>query len=305
MKTIKAITLSLGEIKSPVITQYHLGLLIYKLFKLKEYKGEPVGLQKTLAQRRDFNKYLNQLLNEGVLSSPRGLPGNVYTLLGGHHGEAEEVACATDPFCYMSHLSAMSFHGLTDRIPAKLFLSSPGPTQWKAYAVEKMKKDLDDEDSADYTLYCENGLPKLTKIKMEKIGKVEIHQMHSKHLGAYKNIRDSSLRVSTIGRTFLEMLRNPELCGGINHVLEVFDEYAKTYLRLITDEIDANGNAIDKVRAGYIISERLEIDNKIVSGWAEFAQRGGSRKLDPSGEYMPVWSDTWCLSLNIFEKRSV
>ena len=69
------------------------------------------------------------------------------------------------------------------------------------------------------------------------------------------------------------MLRNPELCGGINHVLKTYDEYAKTYLRLITDEIDSLGKPIDKVRAGYIISERLGIDNEIVNNWAKYAQR--------------------------------
>lgn len=40
---------------------------------------------------------------------------------------AEEVVCSVDPFCYVSHLSAMEYHGLTNRMPTLLFISSPRP----------------------------------------------------------------------------------------------------------------------------------------------------------------------------------
>lgn len=139
---------------------------------------------------------------------------------------------------------------------------------------------------------------------MNKIDKTELHCLSSKHLGAYKNVKGRPLRVSTIGRTFLDMLRNPELCGGINHILDVFHEYGKKYLRLITDDIDKNGEPIDKVRAGYILNERLGINNEVINGWSSFAQRGGSRKLDSSSEYFPEWSDKWKISLNIFRKSA-
>lgn len=297
MKALKALTLSLGDINDPVITRYQLGLIVFRLYKLKKYKGEPINLQKSFAEAQDFSKYVNRLLDEGVLNHHKNFPRTVYSLLGRSKDSSDEVACTIDPFCYVSHLSAMSYHGLSDRMPSKLFISSPAPMDWKTFAEEQMKKDLKD----DYGEYCENGLPKLLRIQMKKIGKTEIHRVNSKHQGAYKNVKDRSLRVSTIGRTFLDMLRNPELCGGINHVLEVFDEYANQYLKLITDEIDNNGNKIDKVRAGYIIDERLNIKNGIVQKWAQFAQRGGSRKLDSSTEYVPKWSDKWCISINTFE----
>ncbi|MFN9055266.1 MAG: hypothetical protein ACK5V6_20285, partial [Pseudanabaena sp.] len=204
-------------------------------------------------------------------------------------------------FCYMSHLSAMSYHGLTDRIPKKLFISSPPNDTWRSLAKEKMQKDLGD----DFESYCEHGLPKLVRPNMKKIDKTDLHCLSSKHLGAYKNVRGRSLRVSTVGRTFLDMLRNPELCGGINHILDVFDEYGEKYLRLITDDIDKNGEPIDKVRAGYILNERLGINNnEIINGWSSLAQRGGSRKLDSSSEYSPEWSDKWKISLNIFRNSA-
>lgn len=297
MKFIKALNLSLGDIDKPVITKYQLGILVHNLYREKTYKGTSIGVKKETAERKDFNRYVDQLLDDGVLAHHKNLPNTVYTLLGRVRWEAEDVACTVDPFAYISHLSAMSYHGLTDRIPAKLFLSTPQANAWKIFAAQRMQRDLQN----DYEMYCENGLPQLQRTEMKKIGRIEIQRFSSKHTGAFKNVQGRAIRVATIGRTFMDMLRNPELCGGINHILKVYDEFAERYLRLITDEIENHGKPIDKVRAGYIIEERLKIKNQVVENWAGFAQRGGSRKLDASAEYEPVWSDKWCLSLNVYE----
>ncbi|MFN9834671.1 MAG: hypothetical protein ACK54M_06560 [Pseudanabaena sp.] len=300
MDVVKAITLSLGNLDQPVISKYQFGLIVNKICRSKVYSGETVEFHKVFAEKADIAEYLKLLLNEGVLFPHKNL-SKIFTLLGRSDGDPEDIACTVDPFCYMSHLSAMSYHGLTDRIPKKLFISSPPTKTWQSLAKEKMQKDLGD----DFESYCEHGLPKLVRpTNMNKIDKTDLHCLNSMHLGAYKNVRGRSLRVSTIGRTFLDMLRNPELCGGLNHVLDVFNEYGKKYLRLITDDIDKNGEPIDKVRAGYILNERLGINNEIINGWSSFAQRGGSRKLDSSSEYSPEWSEKWGISLNIFRKSA-
>ena len=295
MKAVKAITLSLGNLDQPVISKYQFGLAVNKIYRSKIYGGETVNLQKDCAEKSDIAKYLNLLIDEGILSPHKTL-SNIFTLLGRSDGDPGDIACTVDPFCYVSHLSAMSYHGLTNRIPEKLFISSPPTSIWRSFAKRKMQKDLGD----DFDIYCENGLPILVRTHMNRINKIDLYRLNSKHLGAYKNVRGRPLRVSTIGRTFLDMLRNPELCGGINHVLDVFDEYGEKYLRLITDDIDKNGGPIDKVRAGYILDERLGINNDVINGWSSFAQRGGSRKLDSSSEYIPEWSDKWQISLNVF-----
>ncbi|MFN4787060.1 MAG: hypothetical protein ACK5EU_11550 [Pseudanabaena sp.] len=301
MQVEKAITLSLGNLEQPVISKYQFGLTVNKIYRSKFYSGEPVDLHKDFAEKADIAKHLKLLLNEGVLFPHKNL-SNIFTLLGRSNGDPEDIACTVDPFCYMSHLSAMSYHGLTDRIPKKLFISSPPNDTWRSLAKEKMQKDLGDS----FESYCEHGLPKLVRpTNMNKIDKTDLYCLNSMRLGAYKNVRGRSLRVSTIGRTFLDMLRNPELCGGINHILDVFDEYGEKYLRLITDDIDKNGEPIDKVRAGYILNERLGINNnEIINGWSSLAQRGGSRKLDSSSEYSPEWSDKWKISLNIFRNSA-
>ncbi len=296
MDLTKAITLSLGEVAEPVVTAYRLGVILHQLYAEKAYQGEKISrLQKDFATSVEFHQRLAELLNAGVLRPLRGCSATVYSLLGRRDDDAEEIACSIDPFCYLSHLSAMAHHGLTERIPTALFLSSPDARAWKQFAEERMEKDL----KRGYAAYREHGLPLLTRLKLDKIGRREVHRFASSHLGAYKNVQGKTLRVSSIGRTFLDMLRNPELCGGMRHVMEVFEEHAAGYLPLIVSEITQHGSKIDKVRAGYILEERMHLRDATVESWAAFAQRGGSRKLDASAEYVPKWSDKWCLSLNL------
>ena len=95
------------------------------------------------------------------------------------------------------------------------------------------------------------------------------------------------------------MLREPTLCGGMQHVIDVYNQYAKQYFRLIVDELDSHGNGIEKVRAGYILEEHCKIHDPRIDTWHKFAQRGGSRKLDPTGEYSETFSERWSLSLNL------
>ena len=147
--------------------------------------------------------------------------------------------------------------------------------------------------------YLESNFPRLNRININKINKVGVVRYSSDHLGAFKTIKNRKMRVSTIGRTFLDMLRRPDLCGGIYHVMDVFKEHTNNYLSLIIDEIDQHGKQIDKVRAGYILEELCKIHDERIEAWLQFVQRGGSRKLDSTEEYSSEYSERWCLSINI------
>ena len=292
----KAVTLLLGEVEAPVITQYQLGVIVHELKMGGNCQGEQIDdLSESGEDPHVFNARIKALEDSGILRPFHGFGTGVYSLLGRKSVDAEEAACSIDPFCYVSHLSAMAHHGLTNRIPAKVFLSSPDPKSWKIFAAERMQKDL----GAEMEAYLKNGMPPLTRLNFTKIGRREVNRFSSSHLGAYKLVRGKTLRVSSLGRTFLEMLRNPELCGGMRHVMEVYEEHGAQYRQLIVNEIDLHGAPIDKVRAGYILQEKLGLDDTMIESWVKFAQRGGSRKLDAAGEYLPQWSEKWCLSLNL------
>lgn len=290
-----AVTLSLGELDQPVVTNYRLGLIVYNFYLRPRYNGQDLRLRKGQPEFRDFSRIVKDLTENGVLKRHKGLR-NVYSVLGKKTASPEDVACTVDPFAYISHLSAMDYHGFTDRIPKLLYISTPSPKKWSAYAKERMRKDLGENAVENYYI---SNFPKLNRIKIDKINKVGLVWHSSEHLGAFKSIKNRMTRVSTIGRTFLDMLRRPDLCGGIYHVLDVFKEHSKNYLSLILDEINQHGKQIDKVRAGYVLEYLCEIHDNRIDSWLEFVQRGGSRKLDPTEEYSSIYSERWCLSINV------
>jgi predicted transcriptional regulator of viral defense system len=290
----KSIALSIGKLKRPVITKYQLGILIFKFYFSDSVRKSSKA--KKAPYSKVFDEILDKLLESGVINENKDFPDfSVFNILGKDDSESEEIVCTIDPFSYVSHLSAMSYHGLTNRIPKMIFISSPASRKWSHFAQELMKKDL----CKDFNNYRVTKLPKLQRIKLNKINKQVVNRFSSVHYGAYKSIKGKNLRISTIGRTFLDMLRRPDLCGGIHHIIEIFKEFGPQYLSLIVDEIDRHGKQIDKVRAGYMLEEICGQKNKTIDSWIKFVQRGGSRKLDPSEEYSHRYSERWCLSINI------
>lgn len=300
MKITSILSTMIGELKQPAITGYQIGLFIYHLYTQKKYKNYYItNIKKNTPNRDDYNRYIKDLTNYGILIRNIVSHKEVFGVLSQSAPSAEEIICSIDPFVYISHLSAMEYHGLTDRFPKTLFLTTPKSSEWKVLAENKMSKDL----GSEYNNYLNTGLPKLKKLKIEKIQKKSINSFKTTFYnpGSYIKIKDQYLRVSNIGRTFLDMLKHPNLCGGIYHVLDIYTEHAKRYLRLIVDEVDQHGSIIDKIRIGYILDERLDLKDDKIEKWKLNAQRGGSRKLVADEPYKPFFSENWCLSINIEE----
>lgn len=126
-----------------------------------------------------------------------------------------------------------------------------------------------------------------------------VRMLESTAAGKFLTVRGSDVRLSTIGQTFLDMLQRPDLCGGMYHVLDIWGEYAETYLDDIVAAVDTANTGIVKSRAGYILEERQGLHHRGLERWSEFGQRGGSRKLDPTKEFAPTYSATWMISLNV------
>lgn len=287
-KDIGAIARALEASGLAAISGYELGKTAFQVLA----EGPAVPL------KARFSQLVDQLCNIRLLW-PLQLPdsASAYTLFGKVSSAPAEIACSLDPFAYVSHLSAMEYYGLTDRFPSVLFMLTPSDKSWRLQARERMHKDL----GAGFDEYIRSGLPKLKKYELNRIAQTSIQFHERSQLGAFRHVADSPMRVATIGRVFLDMIREPHLCGGMQHVIDVYRAEARRYLRLIVDDVEQWGTAIDKVRAGFLLSDVCGLEDPVMDGWVQYAQRGGSRKLDPEGEYAATYSERWKLSLNVPE----
>lgn len=274
---------ALSAVTGPAIAAYDLGRLAYQ--KCRSRQAE--------ISKGAYESVVESLVSVRLLTRIEATGG--YLLFGHSSATSAEIACCLDPFAFLSHLSAMEYHGLTDRFPQLLYLIRPTAAEWRKQAESRMERDLAN-DLASYRL---SGFPRLTRPKFAKLGSTTIHFQERSQLGAFRNVSGSPLRVATIGRTFLDMLREPKLCGGIQHVLDIYRREAKRNLRLIVDEVDRHGAGIDKVRAGYVLTELCQLEFDAAATWRASAQRGGSRKLDPDAEFSSTYSEQWKLSLNV------
>lgn len=288
------------EHKSPVVSSYDIGQAIVKIYQFREYGGQKVkNIRADFPRRESVHAYRKDLIVLGILEQRRDFPGDTTLLASSPYKDPLDLVCGLDPFCYISHLSAMEYHGLTDRFSNTVFATTVPAPQWKLRAADRMKRDLGD---ALLPTYLEAGFMPPVRPIITSLSKHPVNMLATKFAdqGAYISSSDRPVRISSLGRTFVDMLRKPDLCGGMKHVIAVYREHAKAYLPLIVSEVDRHGDKIEKVRAGYILEERCDIrDHPTVGGWVQFAQRGGSRLLDPSEAYWPTFSEKWCLSINV------
>jgi len=296
MKITQAVALHVANLKQPVISSYELAMFIFNLFVEKKYNGQTIEISnKDLMTTDAIKRVVDALTEFGIVKLYKDFAGEkVYGIIGKKDYSVGDVACSVDPFAYVSHISAMDYHGLTDRIPKILYISSPPARKWSEFARDKMQKDC----KASLNEYFKYNLPKLTKTEFGKIEKYPVVKYSSIHRGAFKKVEGRSIRVSTLGRTFLDMVREPDYCGGMRHVAEVYRDNGAHYKKLIISEIDRHGKLIEQSRAGYLLEEVCNIKDGVIDKWAERVKRGGSRKLDPKTEYRSTYSERWCLSIN-------
>ena len=283
------------EYTLPVITNYELALLVFRLLQAGEVDGRSLRSRPRVAARSDLYAARNGLLKRGTFKEDRSLPSTVHRIVDRSRSDPESILSAIDPFGFVSHQSAMAFHGLSNRVPKMIFFTTLAAPVWRTAAQERMHKDLGNQ----LLTYIDQKLPVLHRIHPDRVQGMVVSYIRSSTQGGYRLANEGTLKVATLGRTFLDMLRRPELCGGMSHVMEIYEARGREHAALIIGEFEQRGAPIDRVRAGYILEEHCGVTDPRLDAWVSDAQRGGSRKLDPQSEYAPKFSERWQLSINV------
>ncbi len=268
----------------PMVSRRFLFILLQRMHD--EAAANNLRLPKSGPTDTELFRRCGRLLAAGILRKDQDYQRR-FRVMGVPDLPADEIACLADRFCYISHLSAMQRWELTDRIPASLIISRPDRRSIAARIQAIMAK----EGAPEYPLQNVNH-PDLVRER-------RIRLVETRHPGASIDIRGSFARISSIGQTFLDMLHLPGLCGGMSHVRDMWDQHAGAFLDDIIASVDRDTSGVVKCRAGYMLEERLSVHDPRIEAWRAFAQRGGSRKLDPKRPFVPQHSVSWMLSLNV------
>ena len=289
-RATKALSKLLEETQAAVITEYELFGIIQKLYKSRQ----KLYLREKQPSIKSFRRLRNQLRTLRILRPDQDYPAHANRILLNSDWAADDICCTVDPFCYVSHLSAMQRFGLSERRPGSLMITVPGPRIGKKLIAEKMTRDHGDDVFSRI-----EGIVALHLVHHpSRVRRRTLSTFKTEHLGASIAIRGSHTRIATIGQTFVDMLEEPQHCGGMPHVVDVWQEHAQPHLDTIISAVTNCDKAITKIRAGYLLDELMGIADPRVKSWSRFASRGGSRRLDPHKPYAPTHSEKWMLSIN-------
>ncbi len=279
----------LEENNKPVLSYFEFSLIVQAMYR--DSSGKKLYLREKTPERKNIERFKLILDANRYVNKDRDYGSQIIRVLSVSDLPAEDIICLVDPTCYVSHLSAMQYWGLTNRTPRALTLTRPDRRTAIAVLHAGMKEAM-----ANYDY---NNLYQLKLVKHPPIVRHRnIRMYESKMAGEFIINRGTNTRLSTIGQTFLDMLQKPDLCGGMSHVLEVWEEHAPIFLDEIVSTIDQITTSLVKSRAGYILEERLNLNHSSIENWKALGQHGGSRKLDPSRDFSPDYSETWMISLN-------
>ena len=240
----------------------------------------------------DMYPILRQMNRRGQIQ-PLASLSNIYEItvpyVSTSQIEEDEVLMEIHPYASICNLSALVFHGLTQELPKEIFalistgginnLLPPGTTteDWKELALVPGR---------------------MPKTIMES----RVRWVRTKpewYFGTEQYMpRGFPIRVTTPERTLLDGLKQPELCGGLENVLQAWAQ-AQDILdmtRLINYVNQFNIHVL-RQRVGFILDE-LHLSHPILEEWRLQSQRGGSSKLLGSAPYSPNYNKSWNLSIN-------
>ncbi|MGF1708903.1 type IV toxin-antitoxin system AbiEi family antitoxin domain-containing protein [Enterovibrio baiacu] len=279
------------EVEKPALSMSELRGMIYDLYKAREYKGQIINkLSLSEPSLRVMGEVIESMEESGVISQYYEFP--IFFVNSNKKPTAQQFICTINNLCYIGFISAMEWHGITDRIPNVIYTKSCSRKDYKSKQLDLVEKKYNDVESLNYLIQ-----PYVSNIP--GYDRKEFIVYESKNYNPVKELYGSGgVRVSSIGETFLDMLKNPDYCGGFDHVLDVYLEYSEEHLPVIVKYIEKNGSKIDKARAGYILEEECGLSHRTIEKWKLDVQRGGSRKLVATNEYNSIYSDTWCISIN-------
>ena len=198
----------------------------------------------------------------------------------------EQVLQEASPGSFFSHLTAAVYHGLTDAIPRRLFMTRPRAVSGR------LPLGTTAEDWAE--------IERPSEQRPERVLNVDVVWASSPDDRGVDAVftHGSSIYMTDRERTLLDMLASPDKGGGVTSVIAAWRRGSDSWdvERLLAYCADAG--PVARQRVGFL-AERLGVRHTILEAWKSSLQRGGSMKLVAHAPYAPNFSSIWNLSLNV------
>jgi len=203
--------------------------------------------------------------------------------------EEEEVLMELHPYAALSHLSALTFHHMTEQLSKDIHVSIPDngsggflplgtrSEDWEGVALVRGRV-------ADFIFG--------RRIHWHRLVSKRIFGTSASHYHGYP------VRVTTPERTLLDGLLHPDWSGGFANVLRAWAGYRDLIdLKALVKYVDQLDVRILRQRAGFLMEE-LGLRHPALDIWVTQAHRGGSSKLNGGAEFSSQFSERWQLSIN-------
>lgn len=222
-----------------------------------------------------INIVLNKLVHEGWLKQiKRGVYSLSY-LTGVSPIHEFEIAMRLVRPAMISHYSAFYHHELTEQLPRDIFITTIKETSTPQKGKKKKKAGIQ-LDGVNY---------QIVQLKKEKF------------FGGIKAFRgEGSFMITSLERTLLDGLAQPQYCGGFAEVVAGFEERIQDVnIDLIIQYAMQLGVAVAR-RLGWVL-ETLKVAPEKISSLA-MTDKPGYRKLNATNIAQGRYSAKWKLQLN-------
>ncbi|QGN55705.1 hypothetical protein GKE62_15270 [Novosphingobium sp. Gsoil 351] len=254
-----------------MVTEFDLFVLARQLFRDRGYRGTKLPSRNGPLNARRARKLLSEATFDlghypGEVPSHylRRDPDFTSVLFTVGDGDATKVILDADPFGYLSHASALAFHGL-GADTSELHISAPMRGQWAGCARHYMAAMLGDDLNSDSD---EERLFPLTKPKpCPEVRGRPLHRHELSNPLSPTSFDPDRTRVSPPGATFRDTLAAPAWCGGMDQVIAIWRTQAAHYVDAIICAVAEASEKIVRVRAGYLLEEVLGIRDPRIGAW--------------------------------------
>jgi len=200
-----------------------------------------------------------------------------------------EVLFEVNPYAVLSHLSALSFHGLTDEQPIGFTAMRSTDKTGDLLPLDTRPEDW------------EGVWMPATRITNKLLGReVSWTRMAPHRFFGFQTYRPLGypIRVTTPERTLVDAMQEPTQCGGIANSLRAWAKGRETIdVDRVVETVDRLDIGVVRQRVGYVL-DQLGLNHPALDDWRSKAHRGGSSKLVGSAPYDPTYDERWNLSLN-------